>query len=241
MSLPHAGGPVRDASTVCVIRPGDDGVEVLMVRRSASSVFVGGAYVFPGGALDDVDRSELARSLFGNERMSAWRSAAVRETAEEAGIVVPAGPGQPAIDGGTTGRSLLETLAEGGYRFDESRLAYLSNWVTPRGQPRRFDTRFFVTDAPRDLEAVPDASEVTEAVWVTPRTALANRRQGWAMVTPTVATLQLLCTYDDPAAVVSFARSQKTVPRIESRIVTVRGGSVRLLMPGDAGYEEAGP
>ncbi len=58
-----AGPPmtIRSASTVCLLRPEPDGMEVLMVRRSSASVFVGGAYVFPGGAVDGDDHSDLAR------------------------------------------------------------------------------------------------------------------------------------------------------------------------------------
>ncbi|GBD85057.1 NUDIX domain protein [bacterium BMS3Abin02] len=240
MDLPYADQPIREASTVCVLRPGAEGLEVLMVRRAVSSAFVGGAYVFPGGAVDAADRSDTARRIFGDGETSPWLSAGVRETAEEAGVVIPAGPGQPAIPRGVKGSRLLGMLDHDGYVFDERRFAYLSNWVTPKGQPRRFDTRFFVTDAPAGLEAAPDAAEVTEAVWVTPHDALAYRRErGWTLIDPTVATLKLLGAYEDPGAVLAFAERQVSVPRIEPRIV-MRFGSLRLLMPGDPGYDEAG-
>jgi 8-oxo-dGTP pyrophosphatase MutT (NUDIX family) len=42
----------RPAATVIVVRDGDEGFEVLMLRRNARSDFVGGAYVFPGGGVD---------------------------------------------------------------------------------------------------------------------------------------------------------------------------------------------
>jgi len=208
-----------------------------MVRRAGASVFVGGAYVFPGGALDAVDRSETARRLFGAGEDSPWISAGVRETAEEAGVAVPTG----SVDVPRTlrGGTLLEALANAGYRFDADRFAYLSNWLTPKGPPRRFDTRFFVTDAPPTTEAFPDTEEVTEATWVSPRAALDWGRTGqWTLVPPTVATLQLLDAFDCPAAVLAFARGQKSVPRIEPRLVR-RGGTLEVLMPGDAGYEDA--
>ena len=48
---------VRDAATVMLVRDGDDGrLEVFMLRRNLRSDFVGGAYVFPGGAVDPADR-----------------------------------------------------------------------------------------------------------------------------------------------------------------------------------------
>src|SRR5580704_25552 len=73
----------RPAATVIVLRGGADSLEVLLVQRNPESRFMGGAWVFPGGA---VDRNE-------GEGDAALRAAAVRELAEEAGITL-AGPEQ---------------------------------------------------------------------------------------------------------------------------------------------------
>jgi 8-oxo-dGTP pyrophosphatase MutT (NUDIX family) len=70
----------RPAATVIVLRGGERDLEVLLVRRNPAARFMGGAWVFPGGA---VDRSEGA----GEE---ALRAAALRELSEEAGIDLPA-------------------------------------------------------------------------------------------------------------------------------------------------------
>ncbi|MEA2010525.1 MAG: NUDIX hydrolase [Actinomycetota bacterium] len=72
--------PLREAATVCLVRDGDDGLEVLMARRTPSARFMGGAWVFPGGAVDGEDERSGAS---GSDR---WRAAAVREVAEETGI-----------------------------------------------------------------------------------------------------------------------------------------------------------
>ncbi len=66
----------RPAATVILLRGGDERLEVLLVRRNPESRFMGGAWVFPGGA---VDRRE-------GEGQAALRAAAVREIEEEAGI-----------------------------------------------------------------------------------------------------------------------------------------------------------
>ncbi len=66
----------RPAATVILLRGGDDTLEVLLVQRNPESRFMGGAWVFPGGA---VDRHE-------GEGQDALRAAAVRELDEEAGI-----------------------------------------------------------------------------------------------------------------------------------------------------------
>ena len=53
---PHAV-PVAHAATVMLLRDGNEGMEVFMLRRALSAVFAGGLYVFPGGRVDDADRS----------------------------------------------------------------------------------------------------------------------------------------------------------------------------------------
>src|ERR1700689_5495451 len=55
--------PARDAATIMLVRDGDDGLEVCMLRRHLDSDFVGGAFVFPGGKVDLDDRSARARTV----------------------------------------------------------------------------------------------------------------------------------------------------------------------------------
>ncbi len=62
--------PIQDGATVVVVRDGEPGLEVLLLRRTARAVFVPGAYVFPGGAADPDDGGDL-------------RVTAVREAREE--------------------------------------------------------------------------------------------------------------------------------------------------------------
>lgn len=73
--------PVRPASTVVLLRDGDAGLELLMVRRNRALAFAGGFWVFPGGAVDAADRERGA----GDPDESA-RHAAAREAQEEAGV-----------------------------------------------------------------------------------------------------------------------------------------------------------
>jgi 8-oxo-dGTP pyrophosphatase MutT (NUDIX family) len=68
--------PPRQAATVILLRGGGDGLEVLLVQRNPEARFMGGAWVFPGGAVDAVE----------GEGDGAHRAAAVRELAEEAAI-----------------------------------------------------------------------------------------------------------------------------------------------------------
>ena len=67
----------RVASSLILLRDSAAGPEVLLVQRNLEQRFMGGAWVFPGGALDATDTDE--------------RHTAVRELAEEAGIELHAG------------------------------------------------------------------------------------------------------------------------------------------------------
>lgn len=121
--------PVRDAATVMLARDGASGVEVFMLRRNLNSDFVGGAYVFPGGAVDDHDRhSDLDAVCLGRSDRAAsellgldppegglaYWVAAIREAFEEAGVLLAYGP-----DGSIVDWSDPETAA----RFAEHRKA----------------------------------------------------------------------------------------------------------------------
>ena len=76
----------RPASTVVLLRDGDQGVETLLLRRNKALIFAGGLWVFPGGAIDPED-IEAA----GGEEKAASRLAAAREAQEESGL-------QPCLD-----------------------------------------------------------------------------------------------------------------------------------------------
>jgi len=230
---------IRPASTVCLLRHEPEGMEVLMVRRASASAFVGGAYVFPGGAVDDDDHSALARhavSGVDDPEMFPWAAAALREAAEEAGVLVMSRPDPGLL--GLHGTDLYEALVAAGTTLDGGRLAYLSNWVTPAGEPRRFDTRFFLAEVARGTKTQADEHEVTEATWITPTKALESAKQReWFMLPPTVLTLRTLARFESPGEVVAFARSQEHVPRIEPKLVVGEGGSIKILMPGQIGYD----
>lgn len=73
--------PVRPASTVVLLRDSDDGLETLMLRRNKALIFAGGAWVFPGGALEKSDYAEAEEDI-----ELAARQAAAREAKEESGL-----------------------------------------------------------------------------------------------------------------------------------------------------------
>ncbi len=255
MTAPSRGSPghdrgdgalIRPASTVLALRPARNAFEVLMVRRAGASVFMGGAFVFPGGAIDDADRGEAAAAAVDGHDPTerAWHAAALRELAEEAGVLVtdpPAPADLVARCVALTGDDLYCAVAAAGLRFAAGRLAYLSNWITPPGPPRRFDTRFYVAAVPAGTAACADGHEVTEVAWVSPADAIGRAAAGeWHVPFPTLRHVELLARFDTVDGVLAHARAQAEVPRVAPRVVPAAGGH-RVLMPGEPGYEAAGP
>ncbi len=151
-----AAQPIRDAATVILMREGADGPEVLMGRRGAAASFMPSKYVFPGGAVDTGDAEiPLARPLDEacadalGHKANALAACAVRELWEETGQIL----GRPDnwLDAGPGWRGFAAT----GHRPDGGALRFVFRAVTPPGQSRRFDARFFLAEA-RHLASNPD-------------------------------------------------------------------------------------
>lgn len=244
MSPAAAEVPIRPAATVLALRPASWGFEVLMVRRVRSAVFMGDARVFPGGGLEEADRSPLAARVVrwhGNPEELPWRAAALRELVEETGVLLSDPPGV-AVTG--RGEELYGALAAAGAVLDADRLTYFSNWVTPRfrGLPRRFDTRFYVVVVPAATTAGADRAEVTEASWVTPQEALEKAAAGeWKVEFPTLCHLRALAECHAAEEVPALAPPPGEVVAVRPRVVFNDEGEFRILLPGDAGYDEALP
>jgi 8-oxo-dGTP pyrophosphatase MutT (NUDIX family) len=256
---------VRDAA-----EPESDGgvLEVLMVRRNLQSDFVGGAFVFPGGAVDLADGGAEAESicrgrsdaeasiLLGIEAGGlAYWVAALRETFEEAGLLLAERPGGPAllagdlveearfvaerakVNAGT--RRFLDICREEELQLLVGEVHYFAHWVTPRGAPRRYDTRFFVAAAPPGQQAAHDAGETIADTWISPRRALEGHRQGeFEIIFPTIRNLQAISRFDRSGELLeAAARASSSVPTIEPRILS-DGNGVRIVLPGDEGYDD---
>jgi 8-oxo-dGTP pyrophosphatase MutT (NUDIX family) len=256
----------RPAATVMPLRDGPDGFEVLMLRRNLRSDFVGGAYVFPGGGVDEADSGPLAESLvigpsddvasrrLGLERGGlAYYVACLRELFEEAGLLVVCDAGgvpQALSDTRTVERMaqhrrsvnersqrFLDMMQTENLLLDLRELEYVAHWVTPVGPPRRFDTRFFVALAPTGQVATHDAGETVADTWVRPVDALEAQLRGeFEMILPTIRNLQSIAHFNSAKDVLDYARAKSDIPRIEPRIVNV-DNELRILTPGDDGYE----
>jgi 8-oxo-dGTP pyrophosphatase MutT (NUDIX family) len=193
--------PAIPAATVVVLRDTAGGPEVLLLRRNSQLAFAGGMWVFPGGRIDDV---ELAANP--DDLEAAARAAAVRETVEEAAVVV-----------------------------DPASLVWFSHWTPPARTGRRFATYFFATRGPDDPRVTVDGGEIHEHAWARPADALRRRdAREIELSPPTWVTLHDLVGYDSVDATLDALRADPP-QYFETHIHSVDGTLVALY-DGDVGY-----
>ena len=121
---------------------------------------------------------------------------------------------------------------------DPDGLVPFSRWITPAEVTVRFDTWFFVLEAPEGAEAVPDGSECVEARWLTPQAALdGGGRAELMLVFPTIKHLEALAEFESVEHALETARGRKVEP-IQPRVV-VGEDSAQVLLPGEPGYDDA--
>ena len=185
----------RQAASIIVLRDSPEGPEVLLVQRNPSQRFMGGAWVFPGGAVHDADADHAA--------------AAVRELREEAGMALP----------------------------KDAEVVSWSRWITPEEVKVRFDTWFFVAEAPPGAEATVDGSECVDARWLRPVSALeAHARDELMLVFPTIKHLEALAQADSVADALHKARTREVVP-VQPKVL-IRDQKPVLVLPGEPGYDD---
>ena len=197
------------AATLILVRERSPGPpELLMVERAEGMAFAAGAWVFPGGRIDEGDARLAGR--FAVEHGSA-KVAAIRETIEEtaipAGLASPPRPEhsleiQSAL---AAGQEFEEIVDQAGLALDLDALTPLARWVPRFHAKRRFDTLFFVARAPEG-EWQPNVveRECTGAHWVSAAQVLERDRLGeLQLIFPTRRTLERLAqhsTYDEIVA-----------------------------------------
>ena len=252
--------PIRDASTVMLVRDSARGVEVFLQRRVVGMDFAGGMTVFPGGGVDTSDTDAEVRWTgpdvtwwaerfgIGEAQARALVLAAVRETFEECGVLL-AGPTEDSVVADTgdyaEARRLLEAreLSFGDFLEKEQLvlradlLRPQANWITPLGERRRYDTRFFVAAVPEGQRADGNTSETDLVQWQTAEEALADWRSGRCiLLPPTWSQLSILSGF---ATVADLMAADPVIEPILP-IISRRDGAVHIAFDGDEAYYEVG-
>lgn len=252
---------MRAAATLVLARDGAEGLEVLLVKRGEAGDFPG-LHVFPGGLVDpaDADPRLIAasrRDMASADRLLAADTAlpcfiaAVRESLEEVGVLLVDGHHDSARVRDWQQRLLAreftfaDLVARESLQLGTDRLGYLSHWVTPVGIPRRYDTRFLVAAMPAGQPVQVDGREAVSHDWLRPSAALAaNARSELRLIFPTIRNLEALAAFATTAELLAHAQSVRPVPAMLPKIVGQKADSkdasgLRLLVPGDPGYDEA--
>lgn len=241
----------RDAASVVLLRDGEPGLEVFMLRRVATMAFAAGMHVFPGGAIERsdaevptagrVDDAELDLRTW-SDRGRAVVVAAARETFEECGVLLAVDPaGRPAVhdEALEDERAALlrneitfaEVLGRRGLRVDDSALVPFAHWVTPEIEDRRFDARFLLAVQPEGQAARHVGGEAERSAWWSPAAALTAYAEGqMPMWPPQLAVMRFLAAHATAADAVAAARDVTVVPRMPESYRDASGGlGVRLV------------
>jgi len=250
----------RPAATVVLLRDSPSGIEVYLLHRRRSMPFAGGMQAFPGGAVDLRDADDPALGWLGPPP-SVWVTrlgtsepvargfvcAAVRETFEESGVLLAASPDGTLVDAAGSvwendRRALVERrlvlselLKRRNLAVQTSLLRPWAHWITPRFEPRRYDTWFFLAPVPAGQRARDVSGEADRAFWMHPAEAVAATVAGAVtMLPPTWAVLEELANYDTVADALAAADGRAVETVLPGWIEV--DGEIRVVLPDDAEF-----
>jgi 8-oxo-dGTP pyrophosphatase MutT (NUDIX family) len=225
----------RDAATVILLRPSEEGPAAYYLRRQLSMDFAGGMAVFPGGGVDPRD-FDLGDEHWAGPSAATWAErlgcserearalvcAAVRETFEESGVLL-AGPSSSEVVADTSGEdweadrvalegrelSLTDFLDRRGLVLRTDLLGAWDAWLTPVFEPKRYRTWFFVALLPEGQLTRDVSSESSSVTWLPARVA-ADQADGGdlAMMPPTYLVSMEVGGYGSPAEVLAAAEGR---------------------------------
>lgn len=244
---PTPVAPARPAATVVVLRADDAGrPELLLLQRARNLGFFPRAWVFPGGRVDAGDVRVPVRGRVEGlpDQDTAFAVAAVRECFEETGVWLGEGAPPDALRAALIAReATLDGIPD--LVADLRGLHLWSWWVTPDNEPRRYDTRFFLTVLPPGARphVEPDGHETVAAAWLRPADALERAHvDDLFFAPPTWHTLVELAAHDRVDDVLAEARRRR--PRPVQPVLHQQlpdGDGWGVLLPGDPGHPEPGP
>lgn len=252
------------AATVILIRQHKEELQVYLLKRHPRSVFMAGHYVFPGGKVETADKRgaewheyadlDLAEVVFrlggeltGAEALS-YAVAAIRETFEEAGVLLAdtAGSSSETLDG--LGEQRLTSGMPKGWFFKQARaegwtltlsaLSRWSHWITPKRMHRRYDTRFFLAAMPRRQTCRPDTRETTNGLWISPAKGLASNLAGDVPLSPpTLIVLDELLAFTSIDDLLVSARDRAWGTALLPRLIPW-GKEAVIIEPWDVHYDK---
>ncbi|WP_246210349.1 NUDIX hydrolase [Nocardioides piscis] len=239
----------RNAATVVLLRDGDSGPEVYLLRRQTSMAFAGGMCVFPGGGVDPRDFSEDLDDdpTWSGPSVADWATtlgcephlaralvcAAVRETFEESGVLL-AGPTADTVVSDTTGDdweadrvalesrelSMSDFLDRRGLVLRTDLLGAWSGWLTPVFEPRRYRTWFFAALLPEGQHARDVSSESSSVTWLPAMDAVAAVEDGEMLMLPPTYLTCLDVGQHASVAEVLVEAGQRTVEMFTPEVVS---------------------
>ena len=243
----------RPAATLALLRDADSpaagGPQVLMLQRAPSAAFLGGAYVFPGGALEPSDTDprlvQRVKNLPSEDPPIAYWVAAIRECFEESGVLLACDANGQLISAQRAAslvhyrkKPFIELLETEDLYIAAGELAYVGHWVTAPKRARRFDTRFFVALAPEGQHGAHDAGETVHELWITPREALERGARGEIeLVFATQQTLAELKSFAAAAEAMRHVRSLKEIEENRACLAIGKEGE-KLFRRADPQYHE---
>ncbi len=222
-----------------------------MVVRHHAIDFASGALVFPGGRVETSDGA-LAERLGATDVLAAgFQLAAIRETFEECGVLLARRNGESGIvDADTLLRVENEhraALNAGSIEFGTildahdltpatDLLVHYAHWITPSNQPKRYDTQFYLAEAPPSHVAVHDGHESVDSIWIAPQDALTGTEEGrYVLVFATQMNLKKLAQFRSVAESMAATRAS-TVVTVQPRGTKLDDKRRKLLIPIEAGY-----
>jgi 8-oxo-dGTP pyrophosphatase MutT (NUDIX family) len=182
------------AASVILLRDDPHGIQTYLLHRHARMPFAASMVVFPGGRVDPTDAEGGLDPL---------RRCAVRETAEETGVLLA-----------------------------EADLLPWARWITPEIEPRRYDTWFYVAAMPADQEAIDISGETDLAEWSTAQQALTAEHSGLIkMLPPTMSILIELADLATVAEVINHAMDRQIEPVLPQLVKAESGWQFRYPQP----------
>jgi 8-oxo-dGTP pyrophosphatase MutT (NUDIX family) len=217
------------------------GFEIFMLRRTSRAAFAGGMYVFPGGKVDSddhlhkYDAHRQGPSDFQTPQLKAlgpeWRGywvAGIRESFEEAGLLLAYTDEGALLSYDEDNRrrfheyrtplhagdlSLLEICERENLKLAVDHIHFVNRFVTPFGRPRRFDTRFFLAEAPPGQTGLHDEQETVDSVWISPAEAIErNDAEEFDLMRVTRMQLEMLARHDTHSELLSWVHGLDQFP-----------------------------